>query len=242
MIAYVAKDLRSGDRLSANEHERLPAYSTIKVLLAAAFWRCVELGELDDAHQFEFEPVDSAGGSGVLRGFRHPANIALGDLAHLMLVVSDNDASNIIARLVGFERVNELGAELGLRQTVMARLMCDEQAVAAGRENHTSAEDLAALLEALATGTHVSRFACDAVWKSLEKQEHVDGIARYLPRDATYAGKCGDDSPTSRHAHDCALIREGDRRIVMAVMTRDAGGFEPVSRTGAALYRALRGA
>ena len=42
-----------------------------------------------------------------------------------------------------------------------------------------------------------------------------------------------------RYAHDCALIRDGDRRVVMAIMTDGAGGFEAVSRTGAALYAAL---
>jgi hypothetical protein len=77
------------------------------------------------------------------------------------------------------------------------------------------------------------------VWASLERQEHLDGIARYLPATASYAGKCGDDAPTGRYAHDCALIGEGQRRVVMAVMTDGAGGFEAVSRTGAALYEAL---
>ncbi len=79
----------------------------------------------------------------------------------------------------------------------------------------------------------------ERVLASLELQEHLDGIARYLPPDAVYAGKCGDDSPVGRYAHDCALVRTGDRRAVLVVMTRDSGGFETVARTGAALYAAL---
>lgn len=239
MIAYVAKDLDSGLCLRAHDDVPLPAYSTIKVLLATAFWRAVERGELREAEPYAFQPWSSVGGSGVLRGFRHAARIALGDLAHLMLVVSDNDATNIVAAFVGFDRVNALAAELGLGRTVMARMMCDREAVAAGRENYTSAADLAALLEELATGKRLGLFVCEAVLASLEKQEHLDGIARYLPPGAAYAGKCGDDSPLGRHAHDCALVRERDRRAVVVVMGEDAGGFEAVSRTGAALYGAL---
>ena len=46
MIAYVAKDLESGMRLSAHDDVQLPSCSTIKVLLAAAFWRMVARGEI----------------------------------------------------------------------------------------------------------------------------------------------------------------------------------------------------
>jgi beta-lactamase class A len=240
VIAYVAKDLASGRRLAAHEDVQMPAYSTIKVLLAAAFWRAVERGELNEAQPYAFQPWGSVGGSGVLRGFRHAAKLALADYAHLMLVVSDNDATNIVASMVGLDKVDGLGAELGLKQTTMRRLMMDVKAASAGRDNLTSAADLAALLEELAVGDKLGPAVSGPIWASLEKQEHQDGIARYLPVKATYAGKCGDDSPVGRFAHDCALVREGDRRVVLALMTDGAGGFETVSRTGAALYEALR--
>jgi beta-lactamase class A len=239
MIAYVAKDLGTGACLKAHEEVQLPAFSTIKVLLATAFWRAVERGELREAEPYAFQPWSSVGGGGVLRGFRHTADLALADYAHLMLAVSDNDATTIVADVVGFERVNDLAAELGLGQTAMHRQMMDAEAAAAGRENHTSAADLAALFEELATGATLGPAVTGPVWASLERQEHLDGIARYLPATASYAGKCGDDAPTGRYAHDCALIGEGQRRVVMAVMTDGAGGFEAVSRTGAALYEAL---
>lgn len=239
MIAYVAKDLATGASVKAHEGVQLPAYSTIKVLLAAAFWRAVERGELSEAKPYVFQPWSSVGGGGVLRGFRHAATLALADYAHLMLAISDNDATNIVASFVGFDRVNALVAELGLRHTAMRRLMMDAEAVAAARENYTSAADLATLLEELAAGESLGPAVAGPVWASLEQQEHLDGIARYLPATASYAGKCGDDAPVGRYAHDCALIREGDRRVVMAIMTDGAGGFEAVSRTGAALYEAL---
>jgi beta-lactamase class A len=239
VIAYVAKDLVTGTCLKAHEEVQLPAYSTIKVLLATAFWRAVERGELSQVTRHTFEPCSSVGGGGVLRGFRHPVTLALADCAHLMLAVSDNDATNVVADVVGFDRVNDLAAELGLSRTAMHRLMMDAEAVAAGRENRTCAADLATLFEELATGAALGPAVAGPVWASLERQEHLDGIARYLPATASYAGKCGDDSPACRYSHDCALIEEGQRRVVMAVMTDGVGGFEAVARTGAALFAAL---
>ena len=239
MIAYVAKELGSGALLTAHDDARLPSYSTIKVLVAAAFWRAVERGEISETHPYAFQPWASIGGGGVLRGFRHAAQITLADYAHLMLAVSDNDATNIVASFTGLDSVNALAEELGLEHTVMQRMMMDVAAVAAGRDNFTSPGDLAALLEQLATGDVLGPAVSGPIWASLEKQEHLDGIARYLPAGATYAGKCGDDSPVSRYAHDCALIRQGERRTVLVVMTEDAGGFETVAQTGASLYEAL---
>ncbi len=49
MIAYCAKDLATGKTLSANADVVMPSWSTIKLLLAAAFWRAVERGELRDS-------------------------------------------------------------------------------------------------------------------------------------------------------------------------------------------------
>jgi beta-lactamase class A len=239
MIAYVATDLATGVTLSAHADARLPSYSTIKVLLAAAFWRMVERGQVDAGQAVDLEPWTCVGGSGVLRGFRHAARLRLADILHLALAVSDNDATNTIASVVGLDRVDELAGELGLGQTTMQRLMMDTAAVAEGRDNFTSAGDLAVLFGELATGNRLGPAVSGPIWASLEKQEHLDGIARYLPPAAVYAGKCGDDSPVGRHAHDAALVREGDRRTIVVVMTDGAGGFETVSRTGAALYAAL---
>jgi beta-lactamase class A len=239
VIAYVAKELGTGATMTAREDERLPSYSTIKVLVAAAFWRAVERGDLGETLAVDFDPLASVGGGGVLRGFRHAARITLADYAHLMLAVSDNDATNVVAGFLGLDKINALAQELGLSHTVMQRMMMDAAAVDAGRDNYTSAGDLATLLEQLAVGDALGPAVSGPIWASLEKQEHLDGIARYLPAAATYAGKCGDDSPVSRFAHDCALIRDGKRRTVVVVMTEDAGGFETVARTGAALYGAV---
>jgi beta-lactamase class A len=239
MIAYVARELETGRTLSAHEDVQLPSYSTIKVFLAAAFWRMVARGEIDEAQEYCFEPGSFVGGSGVLRGLRHAATLSLGDVLHLALVVSDNDATNVIAEVVGFDRVNALADELGLAQTRMRRLMMDTEAAEAGRENVTSAGDLARLLELLAGGRALEPLVGERVLASLELQEHLDGIARYLPAGTCDAGKCGDDSPAGRYAHDCALVTDGDRRAVIAVMTCDSGGFEAVARTGAALFSAL---
>jgi beta-lactamase class A len=241
VIAWYAKNLTSGRLSASREHAVVPSFSTIKVLLAAAFWQAVAAGELDAAQPYAFQPWQSVGGAGVLRGFRHAARLTLADYLHLALAVSDNDATNIVIAFLGFERVNELAAELGLNATSLRRQMMDWEAAADGRDNVTCAYDLAALLEMLVTGDpRIGAAACDNVQASLALQEHRDGLPRGLPAGASYAGKPGDDLPQGRFCHDCGMITtpEGET-LVLAVLTDGEGGYETVSAAGRRLYDEL---
>ncbi len=241
MIAWYAKSLTSGRVSASQEHTVMPSFSTVKVLLAAAFWRAVADGELREARPYAFQPWQAVGGAGVLRGFRHAAQLALADYLHLALVVSDNDAANVVIAFVGFDRVNALAAELGLAGSALRRQMMDWEAVAAGRDNVTCARDLAALLEMIVQGDpRLGAAACANVRAALALQEHRDGLPRSLPAGATYAGKPGDDLPEGRFCHDCGVVTTpAGETLVLAVLTDGEGGYNAVAGTGRRLYDEL---
>jgi beta-lactamase class A len=219
----------------------MPSFSTIKVVLAAAFWRAVADGELREARPYAFQPWQSVGGAGVLRGFRHAAQLTLADYLHLALAVSDNDATNVVIAFVGFERVNALAAELGLADTALRRPMMDWEAAAAGRDNVTCARDLAVLLEMLVQGeSRIGAAACENVCASLALQEHREGLPRGLPAGAAYAGKPGDDQPEGRFCHDCGVITTpAGETLVLAVLTDGEAGYDAVAGAGRRLYDEL---
>jgi beta-lactamase class A len=241
VIAYCARDLASGRELAANADAVLPSWSTIKLLLAAAFWRAVEARELREADPYAFQPWQAVGGSGVLHGFRHAAKITLADLMHLSLAVSDNDATNVVLSFVGLDKVNALAEDLGLPATRMRRRMMDAEAREAGHDNTTSPRDMVDLLTELARGPRLSAAVREPILASLEKTEHLGGVARYLPADAVYAGKLGDDMPDGRYVHDCCLVRRGAATLALAIMTDGGEGYDAVSRLGAALVVQLTG-
>ena len=241
VIAWAAKNLSSGRASASREGLVMPSFSTIKVLLAAAFWRAVAAGELREEQSYAFQPWQAVGGAGVLRGFRHAARLTLADYLHLALVVSDNDATNVVLAFVGYERVAALAAELGLSDTVLRRQMMDWDAATAGRDNLTCARDLATLLELLAGhDPRIGMAACERVLDALALQEHRDGLPRGLPADVVYAGKPGDDMPEGRFCHDCGLVSTpAGETLVLAVMTDGEGGYHAVAATGRRLYDEL---
>ena len=103
--------------------------------------------------------------------------------------MSDNDATNVVLSFVGLDRVNALAEELGLPATRMRRRMMDAEARESGRDNTTSPRDMVDLLAELAQGPRLSAAVREPILASLEKTEHLGGVARYLPADAVYAGK-----------------------------------------------------
>ena len=67
MIACYGKDLTSGRMIGSHQYVVMPSFSTIKVLLAATFWRAVAAGELSEARPYAFQPWQAVGGAGVSR-------------------------------------------------------------------------------------------------------------------------------------------------------------------------------
>ncbi len=93
------------------------------------------------------------GGSGVLQDFGDgTSSLALRDLAALMVVLSDNTATNILIDRVGMANVNAVIREAGLTHTRLARKMMDQAAERAGRENVSTPHEMSALIKKLDRG------------------------------------------------------------------------------------------
>ena len=96
MIAVVAVDLGSGRRFERNARAVMPAASTIKVLVSAAFWSAAERGEIDPGTRVNVAEIPAAGGGGLVESMHPQTALCLADLDLLMLAVSDNAATNVI--------------------------------------------------------------------------------------------------------------------------------------------------
>ncbi len=236
MVSVAAVDLRSGRRFERNAHAVVPAASTIKVLVSAAFWCAAERGEVDPARRVPVADTPAPGGGGLLESMHPQTAVCLADLDLLMLAISDNAATNVIVDAVGMPAVNALAAVLGLAHTRLRRRMMDTAAAARGDENTTCAADMTALLEALARAQAVPARACRRVLAGLAQTQHTDIAARYLPVAAQRV-VCSKQGELAGVRHDVALIDEGDRRVALAVMSAPAAAPEGLAHTAALAYR-----
>jgi beta-lactamase class A len=167
---------------------------------------------------------DQVGGSGVIRHFADgTSELSLRDLAILMVVLSDNAATNILIDELGLESVNRTLRGLGLTETVLQRKMMDTQASAAGRENlSTPAEATALMARIHRCELPLSEDGCGGVRAILEIPKD-DPFRRGVPVQVPVAFKAG-WSGGIRTAW--AMVQVEDRPYAVAVMTNYADDEE----------------
>ena len=120
-MGVAAIHIESGRAAYLNPDEPFPMASTYKVPIAAQLLHRVDQGELTLSQRFEFEPGDLSPGSGTIsRLFDDPGlSVSLHNLLELMLLISDNSATDVCLREAGggkavTQRMKALGIE-GIR-------------------------------------------------------------------------------------------------------------------------------
>lgn len=117
-VGVCALHLESGKQVSMNLRERFPMASTVKVAIAVQLFTLIEQGKLSLMTMVDLQPSDLHPGSGTLDVlFAKPGvQLSVQNLLELMMVISDNSATDILLRLVGGteavqNRVKALGVQ-----------------------------------------------------------------------------------------------------------------------------------
>jgi len=197
--------------------EAVPAASTIKVAILAAALKEVGAGRLQMEVPIPI-PARRAGGSGVLQAMTGLGALTLADLLTLMVIVSDNAATNMVIEMTGMGRVNAFCHELGLQGTVLRRRMMDAEAAGLGLENTTTALDQARLLDALAEGALLAEPLQTFAIRTLAGQQFNDALPSLLPENAHVFHKTG-ELPGVRHDVGIITAASGRRAVVSVLVT-----------------------
>lgn len=191
----------------------VPAASLVKLLVLVAALREVETGRLS-LDQTLGVPEERVGGAGALALLPSVTELSVVELLRLMVTLSDNDAANLLLRLLGPERVTACGVELGLQHTAVRRELMDSQAALDGRDNTTTAADQAGLLAVLRSGQALGESSTRLALALLAEQQHAYGVTALLPDGVVRGSKPG-DLPGIRH--DVALVEDAGSWVTVAV-------------------------
>ena len=183
VMGYVVVDLTSGERFERMADEVFPLASTIKLAILYELFKQADEGrlKLDDVRALERGHV--VGGSGILTELTAPA-MPLRDYAILMVVVSDNTATNLLIDVVGMENVTRRMAGLGMKSLQLRRKMIDMAAARRGDENVGSPDDLARLLMAIHRSEGLTKASSEAILAILRKPKPSalrDGVPGSVP-------------------------------------------------------------
>jgi beta-lactamase class A len=221
------------DRASVHlrSDDLFPAASLIKIPIVIELMRRVDLGHFALDEHFDTSDEPRVGGGGVLDYLNPAVSLTLADLCTLMLIVSDNTASNVLLRLLGMGEINETMSRLNLAQTRLARRFMDMAARASGRDNVTTAGEMLTLLTLLRGGAMPGARRIDEI---LAAQQSFEELANWLPASAQLAHKDGSLDDTFS---DVGLLTGPGGACAFAVLTTEQHDI-PAARI--AVCRAVR--
>jgi len=202
--------------VSVNEDEEFPTASTIKIQILAQVLRRAEAGKLDLSRKMALTPELRVPGSGVITYFDDVAEMTMRDVANLMILVSDNTATNLCIDWATYEGTNQLIRDLGFTRTILRRKMQDHASVREGNENITTPTEMAGFMEVLWRGEKLSKFVCSETLRILAKPKR-GMISPGLPADVVVAHKTGG---MEKVRNDVGIVYLKRRPYIVSVFTK----------------------
>ena len=209
-------DLNKNNGFSVNGDKKVLSASMIKLLILAELMKKIFENKFSLSDTVMMANFMKIGGDGVLKELNTGHHFTLKELATLMIIVSDNQATNILIDFLGMENINQLGKELDLKETFLGRKMMDAEARKKGYDNYTCADDISLLLKLIYQEKLINKEASQLMLDILLRQQQGERLQRYLPSDIKIAHKCGD---LDNLENDGGIIWIGDKAYILVVLT-----------------------
>jgi beta-lactamase class A len=190
-LGVMAKNLRTGEEVRYNAGERFPTASVIKLPVMVAYYQAVSEGRLDAAQRITLAASDKK--PSLLQQLGDGLTLTIQDAVRLMIVLSDNTATNLVLdRLADthagrLQTVNDLMTRLGLKNTRLLNRLYSwdtKQPTPEGIRygiGVSTPEDMVVLMEGLYRKTLINEKASEAMTGVLQAQFYDDMIPRLLP-------------------------------------------------------------
>ena len=224
VMGYSVANIDTGERLSLRGDETFSTASLIKVPILVSLYDLVEQKQLSLDDPLTVLKIDQVPGSGVLQFMKPGMTLTVNDAASLMIVLSDNTATNLLLDRIIIRRVWQKMEALGLPHTkVHSKTFLRISSVAMDSSvkyglGVSTPNEMARLFELLAQGKAVSASADSAMLAMLANkadgelmQRNIDGLSSPHKTGAT-------DSVRT----ECALFRLQSRVVACGFTKQNA--------------------
>ena len=224
------KSLETSEEIAIDADRQMETMSTIKIPLMVEVLEQIKAGKFALTDKYTFVQADSQPGTGTIQRLDPGAVMTVKDLITMMIIVSDNTATEVLYRMVGGpEAVNRRMDALGLKNTramnVPSRWFpslrsapTTEQFYREGKYPFglTTPREMGRLLEMMERGTLVDKNASDLMLRIMRGQLYRTRIPRYVS-GYTIPHKTGDFLPFV--GDDVGMLEAPGRTIVISVFT-----------------------
>ena len=205
-ISFYYKNLVTGQEFSYREDEKMYAASVIKLyIMADAFYR-IKQGQLDPDQIYVMKKEDYVPSCGAVAYMHEGLEVTVMDLITLMIIFSDNTATNILIDLLGMDQINEEIKQMEIEQVWLRRKMYDIEKSRQGIQNQITAKQTGILLQRMYEGTLVDEESSRKMLSIMKNQQLNGKIPFYLNAldpEPEIAHKTGEDSGIT---HDVGIV------------------------------------
>lgn len=202
-IGVYYKHLTTGKSFGFHEKEPFLAASVIKLAVLIEAYRQVDENIISFHDIIQVKKEDKVPSCGSLNYMHDGLEVTVKDLCVLMIIQSDNTATNILLRLLGIENINQTMKTLGYNITHINRVLFDGKAQREGKENYFAPEEMGNILERLWKGQIISKEASQEMIEIMKLQQINHKIPYFIPKNTPIAHKSGEDNGIT---HDIALV------------------------------------
>lgn len=168
-MCLYADDLK-GNIIAIGAEEKFETASTIKTYILVCLFDEIQKGNASLSQMIKYEEKHFVEGSGVLRSLDPGLMLRVKDVATLMIIVSDNVATNIMIDYLGLDTINACIQKIGCHDTVLHHPIDFEKYDKLGT---STPKDYASIFTRLVQGKLISPEA-DAQMLEIFKKQHYN--------------------------------------------------------------------
>lgn len=221
------EDLQTNEIWGKGHDDRFYAASVIKVPIMAAVFAEAYAGKFALEDKLTLRQEDQVGGAGILQHMTPGTKWSIYDLTTLMIIQSDNTATNMLIDLVGAEAIRSVMNRTGMVNSQFHNKLMIVPAELEGY-NEVTAADLGSHLRHLATGKIISYNSCLHMINIMKRQQHRDRIPYHLPDpDGDVIGMlpkwelANKTGTVTRTTHDIGVMYIGNRAVTICLLSKN---------------------
>jgi len=185
-VKLFAKNLDTGVVYELGGDDRVPTASTIKIaIMVEAFARVAE-GKAKWTDELVLTKEKKVGGSGILQEFSDGLRLTFRDGVSMMMIMSDNTATNLVIDVLTSDAINARMESLGIKETRLMRRVFGGGESAEGKKEEnkrfglgrTTPHEMVTLLEKLERGEIISPAASKEMLELMKREQGTNGIWR----------------------------------------------------------------
>jgi beta-lactamase class A len=238
-VALFAENLKTGQTVGVNPDQVVQTASVIKLTILYEAMEQVREGKTRFDDKLVLKKTDQVPGSGVLLFFDTPLTITLKDALTMMIIMSDNTATNLVIDHVGLSNIDARIQKLGLKDTYLYKkvfqpaegpMPADQKIYGLGK---TTPREMAEVMKKIVTcdlaepglpSTPQDQSICAAAMHMLTNQFYRGGIPRYIEGlDSSESGSAIANKTGALDAvrNDVAAISSKDGVLILSIFTYD---------------------